>query len=340
MINNSKPEVFYGLHMAPGVAEYRDPGADPYRILVNESTIKQMDPSLVGKPVYVRHKDEVDVTKLSEIDGWVVESFFNEKDGKHWCKFIVVTDKGNEAIKKGWRLSNAYVPKQFGPGGLWHGVDYAKEVLSGEYEHLAIVPDPRYDESVIMNAEDFKNYNESKSIELKRLANSKGEKSVLKLFKKEKVENSADFDQMMVQLPLSKQEMTLNELVNAHDKVVNMHGYASEDHMVNLGDEEMSVKDLKDCYGKMKNAEKERLMKEEEMKKNADLDGGEKEAEKQKAASDKTENADMDGDMDNKKSNSFFENLSKAHLRGEFQDPTTVDLNKAARGKARYGSGK
>lgn len=338
MNNSSKtpPKVFYGLHMAPGVAEYRDADADPYRILVNENTIKQMDPTLVGKPVYVRHKDEVDLSKLSEIDGWVVESFFNQSDGKHWCKFIVVTDKGNDAIKNGWRLSNAYVPKNFGPGGLWHGVEYAKEVTSGEYEHLAIVPDPRYDESVIMTADEFKNYNETKGLELKRLANSKGETSVLNIFKRTKVENSSDFDSMMVQLPVSKKEMTLTQLVNEHDKIVNMAGYASEEHMVNLGEEEMSVKDLKDCYGKMKNAEKERMMKEEEMKKNAELDGGEKEAMKDKAASDKTENEAEEEKKEKEMKNAHFNALKNAHLK--FEDPTTVDLNKAARGKARYGS--
>src|SRR5574337_257468 len=30
-----------------------------------------------------------------------------------WVKFIVVSDKGNDAIKRGWRLSNSYFPKMF-----------------------------------------------------------------------------------------------------------------------------------------------------------------------------------------------------------------------------------
>ena len=254
MIQNAKslPQVFYGLHMVEGVAEYAEPDRDPYRILIGESTIKNMDPTFQGKPVYVDHVDEVDLDRLQEeADGYVLDSFYNKLDGKHWVKFIVVSDEAKDAIRRGWKLSNAYVPKSFTGGGLWHGVEYSKEVTTGEYEHLAIVRNPRYEESLILTPDEFKKYNGEKEVELTKLTNSKVEKekrkmglSKLNIFKRTKVENSLDLDGLMVELPKSKIEMPLIQVVNELDAIKNMHGYANGDHLVKIGENEMSVNDL------------------------------------------------------------------------------------------------
>lgn len=130
------PKVWYGLHFYEGPAEYQESDKKPYRILLNEKTLRAMDPSFEGCPVYVRHKDEVNLDKLQEeADGYVIHSFYNEADGKHWCKFIIVSDRGHEAIQKGWTLSNAYRVESSGPGGIWNGIEYAQEVVSAKFEH-------------------------------------------------------------------------------------------------------------------------------------------------------------------------------------------------------------
>ncbi len=347
MIKNAKtlPKVYFGLHMLPGCAEYREPEREPYRIFLNESTIKKMDVTFQGRPVYVQHVDEVNLDKLqSEADGYVIRSFYNAADGKHWAEFIVVSDRGHEAISTGWRLSNAYIPKEFAGGGLWNGIEYSKEVTAGEYEHLAIVPNPRYDESIILTPEKFKEYNEKKELELKRLANSQGEEKVgLNIFKRAKLENALDIEQTMVTLPNSKVDKSIAEVVAIADKVMNMHGYAAPEHMVKLQEGEMSVGELSEAYNKKCNDEKMR-MEEEEKKKNKESveDPGEKKAEKDDDKKvDKTKNEDV-GDKkevpgEEKKSN-HFEALQNANKTGEFADPVKVDLDKLARGKSRYGS--
>jgi len=249
-LNNSKGEVFYGMHFYPGVAQYEEPGEAPYRVFINESTIREMGPSFTGRPVFVRHVNEVDESLddlRGEADGWVVQSFFNQADGKTWVKFLVTSEKGLEAIRRGWRLSNAYIANEFDKGGEWNGVSYIKEVTGGEFEHLAIVDNPRYDESIVLTPEEFKMYNESKEHDLKRFANSKRENTnmSLKLFTRKKVENAADLENTMVELPLSKKEISITKLVTDHDKYLNMNGYANGDHMVKVGDsDEMSVNDL------------------------------------------------------------------------------------------------
>lgn len=249
--NASQPsKVYYGLHFCAGVAEYREPDQEPYRIFISETTAKQMDATFPGKPVYVQHVDKVDLSNLQvEADGYVSESFYNKSDGKHWAKFIVISDDGHEAIRNGWTLSNAYVPQTYGIGGLWHGVDYAKEVLSAQYEHLALVPDPRYQESIILTAEEFKKYNNDKEQELKLLANSKGEKSVFNFFKKTKVENSTELSGMSLILPKSKKEISIAKLVNDADSAA-MKGplMADMDARVTVGASEMTVNDLVSKY--------------------------------------------------------------------------------------------
>ncbi len=217
-LQNSKGEIFYGLHFYPGVAEYKEYGED-FRVFLNEDTIRAMGPTFAGRPVFVFHKDEVNqnLDKLrSEADGWVVESFFNEADGKHWVKFIVCSEKGKRAVEAGYRLSNCYTPKDFSKGGEWNGVSYAKEVTGGEYDHLAILPNPRYEESVVLTPEKFKAYNESKRVELFKLANG-GQDMGLKLFKRQKLENSADIENTVVVLPKSNREVDITTLVNEAD---------------------------------------------------------------------------------------------------------------------------
>ncbi len=181
-----------------------------------------------------------------EADGYVVRSFYNATDGKHWAEFIVVSDKGHDAIRNGWKLSNAYIPKEMRGGGQWHGVDFAKEVVRGEYEHLAIVPNPRYSESIILTPEQFKAYNHEKELELKRLSNSKGEKSMFNFFKKQKVENATDLESMSVTLPKSGKEVELSKMINEYDASMMSgdYGYANGDHKVKVGDAVMTVNDL------------------------------------------------------------------------------------------------
>lgn len=365
MIKNAKtlPKVYFGLHMLPGVAEYEEQGQKPYRIFLNEQTIKKMDPSFQGRPVYVGHVGKVEIDQIQEADGYVVRSFYNKADGKHWAEFIVVSDKGHEAISKGWRLSNAYFPREFGSGGLWNGVQYEREVVNGEYEHLALVPNPRYDESIILNPEQFKEYNLQKEKDLARMTNSSNKgankMSVMKFFKKEKIENGADIESMSVILPESKKEVTISEAIKLADKFENMHGYANGDHMVKVGEDEMSVNDMvKECM-KMREEKKANEVSAEEAKKKAeneaDLDGGEKKAEADKKEADKTENkgADLDGgekqaEKDKKSADKtenaankedFFETLKNAPLKNTKAE-TPIDLDKSARGKSRYGSGK
>lgn len=369
MVKNSKGKIYYGMHFYPGVAEYQEPGKDPYRVYLNEDTLRSMDPSFAGRPIFVEHVDEVDTdidNLRKEADGWVIESFFNSADGKHWVKFIAVSERSERAIRNGFRLSNAYVPSSYGSGGLWNGVTYAKEVTSGEFEHLAIVKNPRYEESVIMTPEEFKKYNEDNVVELKRLSNSKekGESNMgLNIFKRTKVENALDLEGMSVVLPKSKKEMTIINLVEEMDKIHNMHGYANGDHLVKVGENEMSVNELvkkhmamNDELEGMKKSSMEKEHDLEETEESVDVEGDDK------AKNDDAEDTDPamenmdDKDATDKKlevekkkneadkkaaAKKKADALKNAHLKAvDEEEVATVEFStdQVARGKSRYGS--
>lgn len=342
--------------MVEGVAEYAEPQVNnsiPYRVYVGEDTIKKMDPTFKGRPVYVNHVDKVDLPNLERTaDGYVIRSFFNKADGKHWAEFIVVTDQGKEAIRNGWKLSNAYYIKGKAGGGICHGVDYKEEVMEGEYEHLAIVRTPRYQESEILTPEQFKLYNETKELELKRLANSleekKGAKSMFDFWKKSKAENSSELETLSVTLPKSKKEIALKKLINDMDDMeLNMSKpqMCNGEHRVKVGEEEMSVNDLvqkhlelKDCMAK-KNAEGSE--EDEEAKKKAMAIAKHEDKEIAEA---KKESAIEPGAEEMVKKN-HFEELKKAKdaaLKNSMPQPKVIETSEVMvnRGKNRYGSGK
>lgn len=338
------PTRWYGLHFVPGVAEYAGENGENFRIFVNEDTIRKMNPTFEGLPVYVRHVDEVNLDNLqSEADGYVVKSFYNEFDGKTWAEFLIVSDKGYDAIvNKRWRLSNAYIPTEFSQGGVWNGVSYKKEVKNAKFEHMAIVPNPRYDESKVLTPEEFKNYNEGKEQELKRVSNSddsKGNQEMkFSFFKKEKIENAKIDLETMVTLPESKKEMSLQNALEVADKFENMHGYANGDHMVKVNDsEEMTVNELVKKYSELCAANSADKGEDGEAEvENEDLSDEEakKKAEELKEHEEKEIEEKKKNELEKKKKN--IEKLENAHMAAfKNSKPEVIEIlsDKVKRGK-------
>lgn len=347
-----KGTIWYGLHFYSGLAEYRE-AEKTFRVFLNENTIRSMDPSFAGRPVFIRHVEDVNknVAELKkQSDGWVVESFYNAADGKHWCKFITVSEEADRLIRQGWRLSNCYIPKgPYGPAGLWNGIEYDREIKNGEYEHLAIVNDPRYQESKILTPEEFKTYNESKFLDLKKLANSKEKKpmGLMQLFKREKVDNDLDSEHTLVVLPKSGREVSLATLVNEADKEPSVKLLASMESLVDMDGAEMTVNELIEKHrmacnelAEMKKSKEEIV---EDKKENMDDEDAKKKAlqlvEHEEEEIEKAKNA-----LDEKKklAKEKADKLRNASPETAPKPVASVDLisDKVMRGKDRYGSGK
>jgi hypothetical protein len=323
------PKRFFGLHMTEGCAQYNDVDS-AYMIFINNETIKTMGPTFEGKPVFVGHKD--DVTPETPVDGHVVKSFFNQADGKHWVEFIVTSDLGIDAIKNEWKLSNAYHIDNRAGGGRWHGIDYDSEIMAGTYEHLAIVPDPRYSESVILTPDEFREYNLKKEAETKILSNSINKRgvSMFNFFKKEKVENSIDLESLSVMLPKSKKEVEISKLINeADEKACNEDApeYAVEHMLVRLEDgEELPLSELLNRYNEMCNAKKNEDVKEDEVI--------EEKKENEVVVEEEVENKDEE---EKEKHMNSLKNAEDDFLSG-ISNTIDLGMDKVARGLKRYGS--
>ena len=372
-IENTGGKIMYGMHFYPGLAQYSEPNKEPFKIFLNEDTLRKMDSSFAGKPIFVEHVSEVD-SNLDELrkdaDGWVVESFFNSVDGKHWVKMIVVSDKAERAIKNGFRLSNAYIPRLNGKAGQWNGIDYQNEVVDGEYEHLAIVNNPRYDESVIMTPEEFKMYNENLQIELKRIANSKPQEkesmmSKLKFWNKQPVEKSIDVENLSVTLPKSGKEFSIFQIVNAMDEM-EMKKKDEEEKMENkkkMNKEEETDTDLKpekvslDVEGDLHNEDEEEMAEEEEKKKEVKnkkikmknkeekemddcMSNDEQEDEEKMEKEKEMKNKKMKNELEAKKKDNFdsIKNAPSLAEINKINNNYASSFDKLTRGKARYGS--
>lgn len=260
MIENASqmPKVFYCRHMQPGTARYENE-----TILVDGAGMHNLIGSATKRsvPIYVNHQD-VDLKNIKEqAAGYTGESFYNELDGWAWFKMIVVGDEGIDAIKKGWAVSNAYVPSEWGPGGTKNNVPYHREVRNGEFTHLAIVPDPRYEGACIMSPDEFKNYQDTQRKKLAELKNAKEKKPMFKLFKttREEVTNAADATE--VQLENGK-IVSIEEMINALTK--------PEAKKFKVGDKEMTAEEIKNAYEMLQNSGKPKKNSETKMKEDPD----------------------------------------------------------------------
>lgn len=342
--NSSKePQVYYGRHISAGVCGYLQE-----TILITDDTLKKMDSTFAGKPVYVDHQS-VDLPNLqTQADGYVSESFYLKEDGSHWLKFIAVSDKAHEAIKNGYKLSNAYKALAFGVGGTWHNVPYDREIVEGEYNHLAIVKNPRYEESLILTSEEFKKYKEEKAKQLESMINSKenpeGEKKMKwNLFKKDKTPAADDLQNSIVKLE-DGTEIELKTILNAvakkneEDKAKAEEEKKKEDEKKNddelmkkeikVGEKAMTVEDLVKEYQQMckKNAEET----EEEKKKR-------EEEEKKKAEEEKNKKNALEEEERNKQE---LLNAGMNVFKNDKQVVADTSARQLARGAEKYGSKK
>lgn len=357
-INASQfPRIYYARHMQPGVARYEEE-----TILVDTDAVKRMAPTAVGKPVYIHHQD-VDLNNIKEdASGYITESFYNELDGWLWFKIIGIDDQLHKAVERHWSVSNAYHPTRVGSGGTKNNCVYDREILNGEFTHLAIVPNPRYESACIMTPEKFKAYQDTKRRELDEFKNSKenlkGKINMFKFFKNTREEVSELDGETLVDI--GGQDVTLSEIINSvvEDRKAKAKAKAEaekknakakakknekkdededkenddEDMMnmsVDCGGEKMNVGDLVNAYKSLRD-EKENA----KAKKNEDEETREKE-----------EDDEDEDEMENAKAKKAaakknFDDLKNARERKSVIVANVIDTSAAQiqRGLQRYGS--
>lgn len=320
------PKFFYAKHMEAGLCGY-----EKETVLIDVETLKKMSPSFAGKPVYVGHQ-KVDLDKIDEADGYVIDCNYNEVDGCLWSKILIKTDKAISAINNGWAVSNAYVPTEFSSGGQYHNLDFDRKIVNAIFTHLAIVPDPRYEQSKILTIEEFKKYCEDKRGQLEELKNSKtsmGVKKMFKFFKVEKKEVSSLEEDTMVELQNGK-SVSIKEMIETVEKQNAKKNEADEEEkevMLNA-ETEVEVGGKKITLGELMN-------KYNEIEKKNEAD---EEAKKKEEAEEKENEEDKEKEEEEKKNQKHFDELKNAKDTYTKVKMVDTEMDQLSRGKARYGS--
>lgn len=327
------PSFYYAKHLAAGLAGYEDE-----TILIDTDALKEMMPTFVGKPIVVNHQN-IELNNLEKRDGTVIESFYNELDGCAWTKMLIETDAARQAIAQGCSVSNCYQPTEWDNGGKHHNVPYDRKIKNGIFKHLAIVPNPRYEEAKIYTPEEFNLYQKEKRDKLKILQNAKEGKKMIKLFKNTREEvKEIDEDTFMEMEDGSS--ISIKDMKNAVKENA-LKEKQKEVKSVDLNTEievdgvKMSLKDLKDKYNSLKNGKdcKEKDGEEDEEVENAKK----KKAEEMKNA---LEEAKKLEDVENAKKLKHYEDLLNAANKSKIGVPIIqTGADKLALGQSRYGSG-
>lgn len=267
-------EVFYARHITHGISRYK-----AGNVLITKPVLDKMNDSFSGKPVVITHKD----WEKQEPVGYVVKSFYLPQDGYFWVEFIVSNKQALEFIKnQNFKVSNGYFTTASGVGGKFHDIDYVEEVLDAEYVHLALTKEPKFDEAIIMNKEEFKEFR--KGLEkIDNKFNEKEDKMGFNLFKKQKVENSEEI--LNTSFELEGKSYTVRDMIGMLSAKLNEGEKKYATCNGEFTAEELVEKYNTACETIKKNEEEkakaEKEKKAEEEKKKAEEEAKKKEAEEE-----------------------------------------------------------
>ncbi len=145
-----KGRYFVSRFIEPGLAHYKELGD----IVITKETLDKFIQSMVGCPVIIDHKDVTDknVDKLRV--GTISRVWFNEQDGWYYCEGILTDDEAIDLVKnQGWNVSCSYSFVSDDTQKTYHGKPIDMEFTDGEFLHLAIVEDPRYEgANIVINS--------------------------------------------------------------------------------------------------------------------------------------------------------------------------------------------
>jgi len=327
------PKYYYTRHMQAGLCGYEDE-----TILVDTDAINKLAATFKGKPVYIEHQDVKLDTLKQDAAGYVQDTFMGV-DGWLWSEIMVTDDEAHEVINKGWAVSNAYVPTMWGEGGTKNNLPYDREVLAGEFTHLALVPNPRYEGAKIYTPEQYQARNTQLVNSLANSNPTEKKGNVMSKFtffktKREEVSNASEADSVQyVNAKGEKVEISIEEMVNALESDEKQNAVLEK--KVKVNGKEISVAEalerLEKLNAKKKNEAEEEKDNEsdEEEKENED----EVDEEKDNESDEEKENEDED-----EKKNSHFKEMKNAHLKNSGAIRIETTMTKLNRGNSLYGS--
>lgn len=149
---NGKGRKFTSRFIEPGLAKYEQFGM----VYIPKETLDSFIDTMVGCPVIIKHKDITDANADKERVGVVSRVWYNDNDGWFYCEGVLFNKQAIDlVINQGWNVSCTYDFESDFKKGTYHGAKYDMKFTGGEFLHLALVPNPRYESAnIIMNSKD------------------------------------------------------------------------------------------------------------------------------------------------------------------------------------------
>lgn len=292
---------FISKFIEPGLVSYDDAGI----LNVTKSALDKFCSTMVGCPVIIKHQEITDENADELRKGVVSNVWYDPESGWYCCEGVIWDKEAIKLVEQGWTVSCTYnMTESTGEAGEWHNMSYDDELLNGVFEHLAIVPNPRYEEATI-------------------LLNSKSEKRNMfkNLFNGKKLRKQNEEDENMKKQ--NEESTDKNALKNRIMEMINkaVKGQGEIDGQ----SEENWYKEVREMLDKLaytkseseKSNEKDDEDKEENNKKNQNSEEEEKKEDCKQNSDDSDENEEIDeksnsdDEEDKEKSNSDDEEEEK-----------------------------
>lgn len=145
-----KGRLFTSRFIEGGIAHYEEFGD----VLITKETLNNFIHTMVGCPVIIKHKDIDDNNADKERVGVVSKVWYNDYDGWFYCEGIIWDKQAIDLVKnQGWNVSCTYDFETDGVAKTHNGKKIDMEFTNGEFLHLALVPNPRYERAnIVMNS--------------------------------------------------------------------------------------------------------------------------------------------------------------------------------------------
>lgn len=266
----------------PGIISYED--LDAGTILVPRSALDRMRDTFIGKPVVNEDHVDLDPEEAFRIDNesnpqakGIVIGVGTTNDGWDYADLLVWDRETQKNIdEKGYTVSCAYTPTQVDSSpGMWHNISYDEKLIDGEYTHMAIVSNPRYEDVTIYpNSKDKKM--KFKFLKNKSEVDSSAKKKSKKNMADEEKEIPEEMEMESAVIEVNGEMIPIEEAIAAYkmqkeNEVVPM----SPEDTIEIDGETVTVADLikavqagKENVGDPKEIEAETVVDEEMQKKN------------------------------------------------------------------------
>ena len=159
--SKGKGRKFISKFIEPGVAHYEEFGD----VLITKETLDKFIRTMIGCPVIIKHKDIDDKNADKERVGVISNVWFNELDGWYYCDGVIWDKQALDLIEnQGWSVSCTYDFESDKLPKTHNGKEIDMEFTNGEFLHLALVDNPRYERAnIVLNSKDTKEKEENKT---------------------------------------------------------------------------------------------------------------------------------------------------------------------------------